>query len=208
MNAACKHATAKAGPFRHVWSASSIDKLSFTCSTHYSLQSVACHTVRSAEGRVFILCGMLQTPGLKLGMCWGAASAVWTSIPPAPAASSTGAQSTVPEPAAGRVALGCPAGPDYTWTGSTRSLLPELRPGQSAEVPLEVCSCVKAACFMIGHRHVAYCCLSGEAWRSWAAWQAWHPHGEAACMLSCPSCDRHSVSSVSTCIRTSPALLA
>ena len=83
-------------------------------------------------------------------MCWCAASAVWRPIPPAPAASSTGAQSTVPEPVAGRAALGCPAGPDYTWTGSTRSLLPELRPGQSAEVPLEVRKCIKIACLKLG----------------------------------------------------------
>ena len=53
--------------------------------------------------------------------------------------SQAGASPAQAEPAASRAALGSPAGPAYMWTGSTRSLLPALRPGQSAEVPLQVC---------------------------------------------------------------------
>ncbi len=74
-----------------------------------------------------------------------AAEAVWRNMPAATATSSPGPQSQaggpapMPEPAASRVALGSPAGPAYMWMGSTRSLLPALRPGQSAEVPLQVC---------------------------------------------------------------------
>ena len=74
-----------------------------------------------------------------------AAEAVWRSMPTVPTAGSTGPQSQagsptpVPDPATGRASLGSPAGPAHMWTGSTRSLLPALRPGQSAEVPLQVC---------------------------------------------------------------------
>ena len=76
-----------------------------------------------------------------------AAKAVWKSVPAAmPVASSPAAarQAGSPAPApvlspvASSVALGSMAGPDYMWTGSTRSLLPALKPGQSAEVPLQV----------------------------------------------------------------------
>ncbi len=73
-----------------------------------------------------------------------AAEAMWRSMPAVPPAGSAGPQSqaggAAPEPAASRAALGSPAGPAYMWTGSTRSLLPALRPGQSAQVPLQVCT--------------------------------------------------------------------
>ena len=81
----------------------------------------------------------------------------------------------MPEPVAGRAALGCPAGPDYTWTGSTRSLLPELRPGQSAEVPLEVRICIKSTCFIVNYSQVAFHWVFGEAWRPWTALDACEP---------------------------------
>jgi hypothetical protein len=84
--------------------------------------------------------------GLTAFAC-SAAEAGWKSAPAAtPVASSPAAArqagspapAPVPSPVASSVALGSVAGPDYTWTGSTRSLLPVLKPGQCAEVPLQV----------------------------------------------------------------------
>lgn len=71
-----------------------------------------------------------------------AAEAVRRSIPAAPASPAqpaAGTHAPLPEPAESRTVYCSPAGPAYIWTGSTRSLLPALRPGQSAEVPLQVC---------------------------------------------------------------------
>ena len=165
-------------------------------SMHYNLQSVACHAIWFAEEPPALpwrYGQQLENCSLKLSVCWCAASAVWRSIPPAPAASSASGQSTVPEPVAGRAALGCPAGPDYTWTGSTRSLLPELRPGQSAEVPLEVRICIKSTCFIFTYSQVALHWVFGEVQRPWTAPDACDPHGWAACVLSCASCSTDSV---------------
>ena len=88
-----------------------------------------------------------------------AAEAMWRSTPAVPPAGSAGPQSQaggavpVPEPSAGRAALGSPAGPAYMWTGSTRSLLPALRPGHSAEVPLQVCTAGVLGAYILAWLH-------------------------------------------------------